>query len=157
MFYLVNNLGEYASQGHRTLEAAKRDLASLPPIVIEHANLTIEFVDDEPTGSSTVAAITDKGKALRLAIAHAIDTTTAVDEIADELISKETGAVDMDNFPHLRIQDVQNALAALAKIISGDWEVCLLPAEAPHTQLLAESIDRARQIQAAVRETLASL
>lgn len=114
-------------------------------------------VEVEPIRPTIVTPITDSGKALRAAIAHSIETALAVDEIADELISKETNMVDRDNLPFLRIQDVQNAIVALDKIIRGDWEVCLLPAEVPHTQLLAESIDRARQIRAAIDETLASL
>lgn len=157
MFYLINSRGEYASQGHATLDAAKRDLESHPAVLRDRVELSIEFVEDEPTTPSTVDKISDKGKALRAAVAHAADVASAVDEIADELISKETGTVDLDNFHYHRIQDVQNALDELGKIILGDGGVCLLPAEAPHVQLLAESIDRARQIQAAVRETLASL
>lgn len=114
-------------------------------------------VEIQPTRPLTVDKISDTGKALRAAVAHAADVASAVDEIADELISKETGTVDLDNFHYLRIQDVQNAVDELGKIIRGDWEVCLRPIEAPHVQLLAESIERARQIKAAVLETLASL
>ena len=105
----------------------------------------------------TVAPSTETDKALLLAITHASDTARAVDEVADEMLDNSTHQIDLDNFAYYKVRDIQAALAVLNKIIRSDWEVGLMAVEERHVQLLADSVDRARQLTVAIREALSEL
>lgn len=95
---------------------------------------------------------TASGKALVKALGLVIDTTEAVDSIAADYLDAD-GTVDLENFGFMKVREIQSTLAELDAIIKRTSDAVMFPIDLhARTQMLAECLDRARQLAAAIRE-----
>lgn len=99
-----------------------------------------------------VPLVTDEHDRQLAALKFTVDSTEAVDSYCTDYLASGLSTVDPEVIGRERLDDLRRVLAELDAIVRSSWEVALMDASSVDARLLGATVERARNLAAALRE-----
>lgn len=103
-----------------------------------------------------VPLVTDEHDLQLAALKFTVDSTEAVDSYCTDYLISGMSTIDTEVLGRERIDDIRRVLSELDAIVKSSWEVALMDSTSANARVLGATVERARNLAAAIREALES-